>query len=137
MKFKSFENKRDLAYQLRKKLGDWFKALHLLKSSSATTAASVAAVKQPALGDSIDQHALENDMVLALSNDATDAQLEETYSELGDYYAERQRWDIAVKYYTVGRNLDKQADCYYILEDYANLSKIIDQLPDNSEFLVV
>jgi hypothetical protein len=83
-----------------------------------------------------EQDILESDMAISVSG-ASDSQLEEAYTEIGDYYAERQRWDMAVKFYIMGRNLEKQADCYYILEDYDSLVKVMDQLPENSELLVV
>lgn len=44
---------------LRKKLGDWFKVIHLLKNGAG--------------GD--------------------DLQLEEAWNALGDYYADRQKWN--------------------------------------------
>ena len=56
---------RDLAVSLRKKLGDWFRVVQLLKSGSG--------------GD--------------------DAQLEEAWNAIGDYYADRQKWQRAVTYY--------------------------------------
>ena len=49
---------RDLAVSLRKKLGDWFKVIHLLKNGGG--------------GD--------------------DVQLEEAWNAVGDYYADRQKW---------------------------------------------
>ena len=117
--------KRDLAIQLRRKLGDWFRVLQLLKASTGTKRII-----------ENEQDILDSDMAISTSG-ASDAQLEEAYTEIGDYYAERQRWDMAVKYYIIGRNLEKQAECYYILEDYDSLVKVMDQLPENSELLVV
>ena len=49
---------RDLAVNLRKKLGDWFRVVQLLKTGSG--------------GD--------------------DQQLEEAWNQIGDYYADRQKW---------------------------------------------
>jgi WD repeat-containing protein 35 len=114
---------RDLAYQLRKKLGDWFKVLQILKTSSGRRGND-------------DQDLIEGDM-LGSALGGSDSQLEEAYNEIGDYYSERQKWEVAIKYYIIGRNLEKQAECYYILEDYNSLYKVMDQLPDNSEFLSV
>ena len=115
---------RDLAYQLRKKLGDWFKVLQLLKTSGKRTTNE-------------DQEILENEIDSTLASGGNDSQLEEAYNEIGEYYFERQKHDMAVKYFTIGRNLERQAECYYILEDYNSLYKIMEQLPDNSEFLSV
>jgi len=53
---------RDLAIQLRKKLGDWLRVTQLLKTSSS----------------GVDQH--------------LDNQMEEACNALGDYYADRQNW---------------------------------------------
>ena len=115
-----------MAYQLRKRLGDWFKVLQLLKLSSGAKK----------LADS-DPELLEGDMLTTAQGGGTDQQLEEAYNEIGEYYRERQRWDTAVKFFIMGRNLEKQAECYYILEDYNSLCKVMDQLPENSELLTV
>ena len=115
----------DLAYKLRKKLGDWFKVLQILKASSGKRDGSGRG------GNDLDSDVLAS----AAGGSGSDLQLEEAYNEIGDYYAERQKWEMAIKYYLIGRNLEKQAECYYILEDYDSLYKIMDQLPDNSEYL--
>ena len=117
---------RDLAYQMRKKLGDWFKVAQLLKSNSGIKHMS-----------DMDPDLLEGDMLASTNSGGSDIQLEEAYNAIGEYHAERQKWDLAVKYFILGRNLEKQADCYYILEDYDSLSKVMDQLPENSELLAV
>ena len=44
---------------------------------------------------------------------------------LGDYYADRQRWQKAVGYYIQGGNQDRLADCYYQLEDYKGLRSLV------------
>ncbi|KAL8581320.1 WD repeat-containing protein 35 [Nucella lapillus] len=80
-------DRRDLAVNLRKKLGDWFKVIHLLKHGGG--------------GD--------------------DLQLEEAWNAVGDYYADRQKWQQAVSYYVQGRNQDRLAECYYMLEDYCTV----------------
>lgn len=54
-------DRRDLALQMRAKLGDWFRVLHLLQLGSAP-------------GD--------------------DQQLEDAYNAIGDYYADRQKWQV-------------------------------------------
>jgi WD repeat-containing protein 35 len=111
---------------MRKKLGDWSKVLQLLKTSSGAKR-----IAEP------DPEMLENDLLAAKSGAGTDVQLEEAYNEIGEYYSERQRWDIAIKYYILGRNLAKQMECYYILEDYDNLVKVLEQLSENSDLLPV
>ncbi|XP_076457078.1 WD repeat-containing protein 35-like isoform X2 [Babylonia areolata] len=94
-------DRRDLAVNLRKKLGDWFKVIHLLKHGGG--------------GD--------------------DVQLEEAWNAVGDYYADRQKWQQAVTYYVQGRNQERLAECYYMLEDYSGLEKMITTLPENHKLL--
>jgi WD repeat-containing protein 35 len=110
---------------MRKKLGDWFKVLQLLKLSAGTRR----------LSDQTEDF-LKNELISS-TGAGSDVQLEEAYNEIADFYMERQKWDLAIKFYSLGRNLEKQAECYYILEDYANLCKLMDQLPENSELLGV
>lgn len=113
-----------MAYVLRKKLGDWFKVLQLLKLDSDKRILD-------------DNDIMETDLLSATVGTGTDVQLEEAYNEIGDYHFERQNWKLAFKYYIVSRNIERQADCLYVLEDYDSLSKIMDQLPENSELLGV
>lgn len=117
-------DRKDLAYQLRKKLGDWFKVLQILKTNFGKRMTE-------------DPDLIESDMLSGALGGGNDAQLEEAFNEIGDFYCERQKWDLAVKYYITGRNVEKQAECYYILEDYDSLYKLMDLLPENSEFLTV
>ena len=109
-----------MAYQLRRKLGDWFKVLQILKN-----------------GNTSDEAGGDSDMLINAMTTGSDNQLEEAYNEIGDYYLERQKWSQAVQYYVQGRNFGKLAECYYLLEDYESLSKILEQLSDNSELLPV
>ncbi|XP_013413466.1 WD repeat-containing protein 35-like [Lingula anatina] len=94
-------DRRDLAIALRKKLGDWFRVVQLLKTGSG--------------GD--------------------DVQLEEAWNAIGDYYADRQKWQQAVTYYVQGRNQERLAECYYMLEDYQGLEKMVQFLPENHKLL--
>lgn len=126
MTLKLLPNNRDLAYQLRKKLGDWFKVLQLLKTGSGS---------RKTKNEEIELY--ESDTLNSISTTGTDSQLEEAYNQIGDYYFERQNHSAAIKYYLMGRNLAKQAECYYILEDYQSLVKILDQLTENHDLLPV
>jgi len=94
-------DRRDLAVDLRMKLGDWFRVVQLLKSGSA--------------GD--------------------DKLLEKAWNCIGDYYADRQKWQKAVTYYVEGRNQERLAECYYMLEDYNGLEKLLNTLPENHKLL--
>jgi len=119
-------DRKDLAYQMRKKLGDWVKVLQLLKTNSTNRKVTLS-----------EQEILEAELASPQTGTGTDVQLEEAFNEIGEYYSERQQWDMAVKYYTVGRNLEKQMECYYLLEDYDSLVKVLDQLSENSQLLPV
>ena len=66
-----------------------------------------------------------------------DVLMAQAWNAIGDYYADRQKWHHAVTYYSQGRNQERLADCYYILEDYDNLTKLSSSLPDNHPLLPV
>ncbi len=116
---------RDLAYQLRRKIGDWFRVLQLLKNGSSTPMSNTNTLENDAAG------------ISSALTIGTDLQLEEAYSAIGDHYRERQQWNQAITYYVQGRNLSKLADCYYTLEEFDSLAKLLDQFTDNHESLVV
>ncbi|XP_072314070.1 WD repeat-containing protein 35 [Eucyclogobius newberryi] len=69
------------------------------------------------------------------SGDSDDALLEQAYNAIGDYFADRQKWVNAVQYYLQGRNQERLAECYYMLEDYDGLERLSNQLPDNHKLL--
>lgn len=96
-------DRKDLALDLRIRLGDWFRVVQLIKTGGS--------------GD--------------------DALLEKAYNNIGDYYAERQRWQQAANYYGQARNYEKLVDVYYILEDFENIEKIAVNLSENSPQLRV
>lgn len=66
-----------------------------------------------------------------------DQLLEQAWNAIGDYYADRQKWQNAVTYYVQGRNQARLAECYYMLEDYIGLEKMINTLPENHALLAV
>eukprot|EP00050_Salpingoeca_kvevrii_P018636 m.76510 g.76510 ORF g.76510 m.76510 type:complete len:1153 (+) comp8114_c0_seq1:167-3625(+) len=94
-------DRRDLAVNLRIKLGDWFRVVQLLKGGGG----------------------------------GNDALLERAWNEIGNYYADRQRWNQAVKYYKQGRDQERLADCLYRLEDYVGLEEMVVFLPENDPLL--
>lgn len=119
---------------MRKKLGDWFKVLQLLKLGIGGGGGNASRTKlDPSAADEL----LSSELVSTAGGSATDSQLEEAYNEIGEYYAERQKYDMAVKFFILGRNVEKQAECYYIMENYEQLVKLMDLLPENSELLEV
>eukprot|EP00741_Cyanophora_paradoxa_P024440 tig00022075_g23597.t1 len=93
-------DRKDLAIELRMRLGDWFRVVQLVQSGG---------------GD--------------------DSLLLTAWNKIGDYYADRQKWSKAVSYYSQAKNADKLIECYYILEDYQGLEKLIPALPENSPML--
>ena len=66
-----------------------------------------------------------------------DALLEQAWNAIGDYCADRMRWQQAVTYYQQGQNQEKLVECYYMLEDYEGLEKIVNTLPENHRLLAV
>ncbi|XP_062851768.1 WD repeat-containing protein 35 [Trichomycterus rosablanca] len=69
------------------------------------------------------------------SGDCDDALQEQAYNAIGDYFADRQKWLNAVQYYLQGRNQERLAECYYMLEDYEGLEKLANSLPENHKLL--
>lgn len=43
----------------------------------------------------------------------------------------------AVQYYLQGRNQERLAECYYMLEDYDGLEQLASALPENHKLLPV
>ncbi|KAJ3204187.1 WD repeat-containing protein 35 [Entophlyctis luteolus] len=113
-------DRKDLAIHLRTQMGDWFRVVQLIKSGGS--------------GD--------------------DAMLEKAWNSIGDYYYERQRWwgekicssfglinieirHQAITYYSQGKHTERLIECFYMVEDYDSLEKIIYSLPETSHFLLV
>ncbi|CAG0879889.1 unnamed protein product [Darwinula stevensoni] len=94
-------DRRDLAITLRRKLGDYFHVVQLLKAGT--------------LG--------------------TDSQMVDAWNNLGDYFYDRQKWKEAAGYYEQAANQARLMKCYYMLEDYAGLDRILDAVPDDHELL--
>ncbi|KAM5143257.1 WD repeat-containing protein 35 isoform 2-T2 [Callospermophilus lateralis] len=69
------------------------------------------------------------------SGDADDSLLEQAHSAIGDYFADRQKWLNAVQYYVQGRNQERLAECYFMLEDYEGLENLVNSLPENHKLL--
>ena len=93
-------DRKDLAIELRMRLGDWFRVVQLVQSGG---------------GD---------DELLSLA-----------WNRIGDYYAARQKWGKAAQYYTQAKNSAALVDCYYILENYKELDKLMRSLPEGSALL--
>jgi len=93
-------DRKDLAIELRMRLGDWFRVVQLVQSGG---------------GD---------DELLSLA-----------WNRIGDYYAARQKWGKAAQYYTQAKNNEALVDCYYILENFKELEKLMHSLPEGSTLL--
>jgi WD repeat-containing protein 35 len=64
-----------------------------------------------------------------------DESLRRAYKNLGDYSAERGKWQKAVKYYTTAQDNESLVEAFFKLEDFDNLEKLIRILPENSPIL--
>ena len=115
---------RDLAVDLKMKLGDWFRVVQLLKTGGGA-------------GTCVHEQMTHNDDEFNPLMPGDDTLLIQAWNAIGDYYADRQKWQHAVSYYTQGRNNERLFDCYYVLEDYTALHKLASSLPDNDPLLAV
>jgi WD repeat-containing protein 35 len=92
-------DRKDLAIELRVRLGDWFRVIQLASTG---------------------EH---------------DALLSRAYEEVGDYYADRGKWQHAAKYYKSANNNEKLVKAYYILEEYDGLNAVAKELPEGDKLL--
>uniref|UniRef100_A0A1I7Y670 WD_REPEATS_REGION domain-containing protein n=1 Tax=Steinernema glaseri TaxID=37863 RepID=A0A1I7Y670_9BILA len=59
----------------------------------------------------------------------------EAWKRVGDYYADRQKWDVAAKHYEASRSYKELSDCYIMMEDYNALEQLAKQINDGNELL--
>jgi len=64
-----------------------------------------------------------------------DSLLQTAWNKIGDYFFERQKTAKAAQYYLQAKNIEALIDCYYQLEDYGGLEKLIGVLPEGSPLL--
>ncbi|XP_039765070.1 WD repeat-containing protein 35 isoform X2 [Pararge aegeria] len=62
--------------------------------------------------------------LLKTSVSTTDAQVKQAYSNIGDYYIDRQNWEGALEYYKMSNNTEDLKKCYMALEDNESLAKL-------------
>ncbi|XP_060810811.1 WD repeat-containing protein 35 [Amyelois transitella] len=62
--------------------------------------------------------------LLKMSASTTEAQIKQVYSNIGDYYIDRQNWSGAVEYYSLSNNTEGLKKCYMALEDNESLAKL-------------
>jgi WD repeat-containing protein 35 len=92
-------DRKDLAIDLRVRLGDWFR-------------------------------------VIQLAHGGNEDLLQQAWSSIGDYYADRGKWSNAAQYYAKAQNNNALVDAYYFLEDYEALERLINYLPEGSPLLM-
>jgi len=92
-------DRKDLAIDLRVRLGDWFR-------------------------------------VIQLAHGGNEDLLQQAWSAIGDYYADRGKWSNAAQYYAKAQNNSALVDTYYFLEDYDSLERLITYLPEGSPLLL-
>eukprot|EP00516_Mucochytrium_quahogii_P007622 CAMPEP_0203752874 /NCGR_PEP_ID=MMETSP0098-20131031/6733_1 /ASSEMBLY_ACC=CAM_ASM_000208 /TAXON_ID=96639 /ORGANISM=" , Strain NY0313808BC1" /LENGTH=1294 /DNA_ID=CAMNT_0050643241 /DNA_START=364 /DNA_END=4245 /DNA_ORIENTATION=- len=64
-----------------------------------------------------------------------DELLRRAWKEIGDYYASRQKWNKAVQYYASAKEPAALVECYYLLEEYMCLEKLVRIIPQGSPLL--
>ena len=76
-------------------------------------------------------------MIPCIIHTGDDTLLAQAWNAIGDYYADRQKFGHAVTYFNHARNYPQLAECYYRLEDFAELKRLVDVLPPNHPTLDV
>ncbi|CAD5234713.1 unnamed protein product [Bursaphelenchus xylophilus] len=69
------------------------------------------------------------------SGPGDDIMLQRAWKHVGDYFMERQKWQSAAKHYESGQHYKELVRCYLMMDDYARLESIAQQLPDGHEVL--
>ncbi|KAJ3091801.1 WD repeat-containing protein 35 [Quaeritorhiza haematococci] len=164
-------DRKDLAIDLRIRLGDWFRVVQLIRSNPTATGAVGAGVVVPPpplatgpAGTIFSVGGPEAAMLLSAAAAAAatgnaglgglvqgivnmlgvaggtgmaadDILLEKAWNAIGDHYHERRKWVQAITYYAQARNMEKLAECYYVVEDYDGLEKLVHALADNHPLL--
>jgi WD repeat-containing protein 35 len=94
-------DRKDLAVQMRVKIGDWFRVLQMIREGSGY-----------------------------------DETLLKITDELGNFYAEKFKWDRAAEFYLLSKNYKGLIEAFTRMEDYENLSQIITEIPENDPLLI-
>ncbi|TYZ67233.1 hypothetical protein PybrP1_011840 [[Pythium] brassicae (nom. inval.)] len=93
-------DRKDLAIDLRQRLGDWFRVVQLVQSGGG------------------------NDALLA-----------HAWNMIGEYYADRHKWEKAIKYFAQANNVHALTRCYYTLGDFNQLEALVADIPEHSPLL--
>ncbi|KAI9557994.1 hypothetical protein GHT06_014747 [Daphnia sinensis] len=65
----------------------------------------------------------------------TDMENKSTYNQMGNFFCDRHQYAQASRYYKQAENNEKLVDCYYNMEDYENLEKLIDLLDERDPLI--
>jgi WD repeat-containing protein 35 len=57
------------------------------------------------------------------------------WNNIGHYFADRKKWSKAVAYFAKAKNVEKLADCFYALEDFLGLDKLVNMVPEGHVLL--
>ena len=57
------------------------------------------------------------------------------WNNIGHYFADRRKWSKAVAYFAKAKNVEKLADCFYALEDFLGLDKLVNMVPEGNVLL--
>jgi WD repeat-containing protein 35 len=69
------------------------------------------------------------------SGPGDDILLQQAWKHVGDYFLERQKWQSAAKHYEHGQNFKELVKCYLMMDDFARLEALSQQLPDRHDVL--
>jgi len=72
---------------------------------------------------------------LLQSGGGNDELVREAWDRIGDHYAERFKWRKAVQYYVQSKNQVQLAECYYRLENFAELQRLKNDVTDGTPLL--
>ncbi|CAD5229090.1 unnamed protein product [Bursaphelenchus okinawaensis] len=64
-----------------------------------------------------------------------DIMLQRAWKHVGDFFMDRQKWQSAAKHYESGQHFKELVKCYVMMDDYARLETLAQQLPDGHEVL--
>lgn len=94
-------DRKDLALELRSRLGDWFRVVQLVQEGG---------------GD--------------------ETHMRKAWENIGDFYADRQKWTKASQYYSQSQQLHKLAHTLFLLEEYDSLAQIISKAEHDKALLL-
>lgn len=66
-----------------------------------------------------------------------DKLMSDAMTRIGEFYAERYAWDKAAQYFSQAKQYEKMAECYYRVEDFRALHKLVQLVPQGSTTLLL